>query len=140
MSYPPGYGQTYTGTQYGQPSACPPHGLGGHQGYGYTNYNYNLTQNHINQNAQQVFKKYDQNNSGTLSKVEFFSAMGELAQVSGVGPFNHAEIEHLFSIVDYDHNGQITYGEYRNLLEVLANMRPKPISGQTASWRNTSYY
>ena len=132
------------GTQYGQPSACPPiQGYGGHhgyQGYGQKTYNYNFGQNHISQYGQQIFRKYDRNNSGTLTKDEFYSAMGELAQLAGIGQFSPNDINELFNTVDYDRNGHITYGEYRNLLEVLANIRPKPIMGQTASWRSTSYY
>ena len=151
-----GYGATgYGGQSYGTPgyggiSSC---GTGAtcqptYGGYGQTypgqiggnRFNYNFNQSHISQYGMSLFQKFDMNRSGTLTRDEFFALMRELGPVSGAGQFSPNDINELFSIVDYDRSGQITYGEYRNLLEVLANIRPMPIRGQTSGWRSTSYY
>ena len=163
MSYPGGFGQpgypgSYPGSTYpgqtfpgqGYPGqSFPGQGFPGQgfpgqsfpgQGYGARRFNYNFNQNHINQYSVQLFQRYDRNRSGTLTRDEFYALMAELGRTVGIGQFAMTDINDLFNIVDYDRSGQITYGEYRNLLEVLANIRPMPVMGQTAAWRSTSYY
>lgn len=78
-------------------------------------YNY-VTQKQTNR-LEELFNLFDRNKNGTLSPLEIKTVM---EQVSGHG-FSDENLQHLFSVVDKNHDGQVDIREFIGVMKHLTD-------------------
>ena len=134
--YPqPGYPQPgYPQSGYPQPgypsTGYPSTGYPGSSPFGY-----NFQASLIAQYATQAFQRCDLNRSGTLSRGEAPMALNYFCQMSGIQPFHPSHVQQLFTAFDRDYNGELSYGEFYAMLEILGGHRPMIQPGMGMQFR-----
>lgn len=85
-----------------------------------------ITNNNVEERVREAFNQYDKDKSGTLSREEFSSFANDLLNIIREG-MDSAELlekftpkhftETMFAKLDTNHNGKISYNEFREVLK-----------------------
>ena len=84
---------------------------------------YNVTRNHIDTYAEQLFFQYDRDRSGTLEIHEIHPLLNAFMRQTGGSPIDYQDVMYLCYTFDYDGNGTIDYREYKMMLKQLGGLK-----------------
>ena len=73
--------------------------------------------------GMQIFQQYDRDRSGSLEMHEFPEMCMAFFRMLGLAPPSLMDIMFLMYIFDTDHDGRISYPEFRNMLYYLGGQR-----------------
>ena len=85
--------------------------------------NYNIDRNHIDMYAENLFRKYDRDMSGTLDMSELYPLLNEFAMTCGIGNVSPQDASYLAYMFDTDGNGRIDIGEFRMILKHMGRIK-----------------
>ena len=84
---------------------------------------YIITQDIINQHAQNLFKKYDINNDNQLSLIEVRPMLDEFCYRTGIVRITDDDKAKLFKIFDLDNSRRISFNEFHLMLQILGGLQ-----------------
>jgi Ca2+-binding EF-hand superfamily protein len=84
-------------------------------------YNFNLQQ--IETYAQQIFLMHDRDRSGSLDIMEFPEMCKTFFWHLGLQPPSQMDVMFLMNTFDSNHDGRISYAEFRNMLYYIGGQK-----------------